>query len=51
MRKGVRSHDFEKILFATIKGNMKFSVMRDCIFGHYLVTPVWTYNHADFELV
>ena len=30
---------------------MKFSVMCDCIFGHYLLTPSWTYNHINFELV
>jgi hypothetical protein len=40
MRKGVRFHDFEKRLIGPIKTNMKFSVMHDCIFGHYLVTPV-----------
>jgi hypothetical protein len=48
---GVRFHDFEKILLAPIKTNIEFSVICDCIFGHYLVTPVWTYNHANFELV
>ena len=40
-----------KKLLAPIKMNMKFSVMWDCIFGHYLVTLVWAYNHANFELV
>ena len=30
---------------------MKFSVMHNCIFGHYLVTPAWTYSHDNFELV
>ena len=51
MRKWVRFHDFEKILIASIKRHMKFSVMHDCVFGHYLVTLVLTYNQAVFEVV
>lgn len=51
MRKGVRFNEFEKRLIAPIKRHIKFSVMHDCIFGHYLITPAWTYNHVDFELI
>ena len=49
MIKGVRFHDFEKILIAPIKSHINSSVMHDCIFGHYLVMLDWTYNHANFK--
>ena len=30
--------------------HMKFSVMHNCIFGHYLVTPASPHSHDDFKL-
>ena len=51
MIKGVRFHYFEKQIIAPIKRHMEFNIMHDCNFGHYFVTPAWTYNDVDFELV